>query len=100
MPANYEITSTAVFDKWLKGLKDRTARNKVLARLARVEKGNFGDFKKLAADLFELRFFFAGSLRIYYTVRNARVVLLLNGGDKSSQEKDIAKARRMLDELG
>lgn len=97
---SYELDSTSVFDKWLKGLKDKTIRNKVLARLARVENGNFGDFKQIADDLFELRFFFGGGLRVYYTVRNGCVVLLLVGGDKSSQSRDIENARRALNELG
>lgn len=70
----------------------------MLARLARVENGKFGDFKKLNGDLFELRFFFGGGLRIYYTIRNERVVLLLVGGDKSSQSRNINKARQMLNE--
>lgn len=95
----YELSSTSHFDKWLKGLKDRVTKNKVLARLARVENGNFGDFKKLNGNLFELRLFFGGALRIYYTIRNERVVLLLVGGDKSSQSRNINKARQMLNEL-
>lgn len=95
----YEITSTFFFDKWLKGLKDRTTRNKVLARIDRVQNGNFGDFKSLGNNLFELRFFFGGGLRIYYTIRNHQVVLLLNGGSKSNQSRDIEKARQMIQEL-
>lgn len=95
----YEITSTSFFDKWLKGLKDRTTRNKVLARIDRVQNGNFGDYKSLGNNLFELRFFFGGGLRIYYTIHNHQVVLLLNGGSKSSQSRDIEKARQMIQEL-
>ena len=67
---SYEITSTYFFDKWLKGLKDRMTRNKVLACIDRVKNGNFGDFKPLGDNLFELRFFFGGGLRIYYTIRD------------------------------
>ncbi len=96
---NYEITSTYFFDKWLKRLKDRTTRNKVLARIDRVKNGNFGDFKQLGDNLFELRFFFGGGLRIYYTIRNHQVILLLHGGSKSSQSRDIDKARQMIQEL-
>ncbi|VAW43379.1 hypothetical protein MNBD_CHLOROFLEXI01-3251 [hydrothermal vent metagenome] len=96
---SYEITSTYFFDQWLQGLKDRTTRNKVLARIDRVKNGNFGDFKSLGDNLFELRFFFGGGLRIYYTIRNHQVVLLLNGGRKSSQSRDIDKARQMIQEL-
>ena len=74
-------------------------KNQVLSRLARVENGHFGDTKTLAADLFELRCFFGGGIRMYYTIRNQRVVLLLAGGDKSSQDRDIAKAKAILETL-
>jgi len=96
---SYEITSTEPFEKWLKGMKDRSTKNKVLSRLARIENGNFGDYKQLSSSLFELRFFFGGGIRIYYTVRNNQVVLLLVGGDKSSQSKDIEKANQIIEEL-
>ncbi|MEW7981435.1 MAG: type II toxin-antitoxin system RelE/ParE family toxin [Candidatus Sedimenticola endophacoides] len=66
--------------------------------MARVENGHFGDVKQLDNDLFELRFFFDGGLRVYFTIRDGRVVLLLAGGDKASQRRDIAKARRILSE--
>jgi len=95
----YEIISTGVFDRWLARLKDIVTKRKILARLARLENGNFGDFKNIVDGLFELRFFFGSGLRIYYTVRNDQVVLLLVGGDKSSQPKDIEKAKQLLNEL-
>ena len=95
----YEIKGTKQFNQWLKGLKDRATKSKVLARLARVENGNFGDHQPLSKELFELRLFFAGGLRIYYTIRNGEIVLLLNGGGKSSQSKDIEKAKTLLSEL-
>lgn len=95
----YNLSSTKKFNKWLNHIKDSAVKLKVLARLARVENGNFGDFKKIDNDLFELRLFFASGLRIYYTIRNKQVVLLLVGGDKSSQSKDIASAKQILNEL-
>jgi putative addiction module killer protein len=95
----YEIVSTSIFDQWLNNLKDRVTRNKVLARLARIESGNLGDFKLLGNGLFELRFFFANGLRIYFAIKDSKVILLLNGGNKSNQSKDIEKARKILDEL-
>ncbi len=96
---NYELISTPVFDKWLKKLKDRTTKNKVLFRLDRIQNGNFGDYKSLSNNLFELRFFFGGGLRIYYTIHNNQVLFLLNGGNKSSQSKDVDRARRIIEEL-
>lgn len=71
----------------------------MLARIDRIQNGNFGDSKSLGDNLFELRFVFGGGLRIYYTIRHHQVVLLLNGGSKSSQSKDIEKARQMIQEL-
>ncbi len=92
----YELVSTPVFEKWLKSLKDRSVRNRVLARLARIENGNFGDHKQLSPDLYELRFFFHGGLRIYYSICDGKIVLLLYGGNKSSQKNDIEKAALLL----
>jgi len=95
----YELSSTKKFNKWLSRIKDSAIKQKILARLARVENGNFGDFKSIDANLFELRFFFASGLRIYYTLQNKKIILLLVGGDKSSQSKDITTAKQILNEL-
>ena len=95
----YALRSTENFDKWLSSLKDRSVKNRLLARLARVENGNFGDFKQVGGNLYELRFFFGSGLRVYYTVRDGRVVLLLAAGDKSTQAKDIEKATEILRDL-
>ncbi len=94
-----EINATNHFDKWFRGLKDIIVKCKVLARLDRLKNGNFGDFKRIDNNLFELRFFFGSGLRIYYTIRGKQVILLLVGGDKSSQGKDIKQAKQILDEL-
>ncbi len=94
----YKLESTPVFDKWLKGIKANSTRNRVLSRLDRVSNGNLGDFRSLGSELFELRFFFGSELRVYYTIRDERIALLLSGGDKSSQVEDIQKARRLLTE--
>ena len=95
----YELQSTQTFNHWLAKLKDRTVKNQLLSRLARVENGSFGDTKALSSGLFELRCFFGGGIRVYYTIRNQRVVLLLVGGDKSSQDRDIEKAKAIFDTL-
>ena len=96
---SYELHTTKDFDKWLRKLKDRSTKRKILARLVRIENGNFGDYKQIHADLFELRFFFGGGLRIYYTIRNNRIVVLLVGGNKSSQQGDIQKTQSILLEM-
>ena len=95
----YELSSTKEFSKWFGRLKDTVTKQKILARLSRAENGHFGDFKQINANLFELRFFFGGGLRIYYTIRANQIILLLVGGDKSSQNRDIEKANELLDEL-
>jgi putative addiction module killer protein len=95
----YELSSTSNFNKWLGRLKDPAVKRKILARLARVENGHFGDYKQIDDSLLELRFFFGGGLRIYYAIRNNQIVLLLAGGDKSSQKKDIEKSKRLLAKL-
>ena len=95
----YKLQGSEVFNKWLGRQKDAATRRKIFARLARAENGNFGDHKQLGSALFELRLFFSGGLRIYYTIRERRIVFLLAGGDKGSQTADIAKAEQMLNEL-
>ena len=95
----YTLRSTKEYDRWLAGLKDSTVRIRVLARLSRVENGNFGDFKQIGDNLFELRFFFGSGIRIYYTIRDGTVVFLLAGGGKSTQAKDIDKVSLLLNEL-
>jgi putative addiction module killer protein len=95
----YRLRSTKQYDKWFFNLNDSTVKIRVLARLNRVENGNFGDFRQIGPDLFELRLFFGDGLRIYYTIQESRLILLLAGGDKSSQEKDIEKATALLKEL-
>ncbi len=95
----YVLETTGQFDKWFRKIKDRSTKIKILARLNRVENGNFGDFKQLSPNLYELRLFFGPGFRIYYTIRNGRIVLLLAGGDKSSQENNIDKAEALLKEM-
>lgn len=98
---NYGLRSTNTFDKWLNKLKakDRSTSNRVLARLDRAVNGNFGDHKQLNPDLFELRFTIGKGLRIYYTIQNSRIIFLLSGGNKATQDNDIKKAKKMLDKL-
>jgi putative addiction module killer protein len=94
----YELKSTGLFEKWLAKLKDRYGKIKILARLDRVQNGNFGDCKQIGEELYELRFFFGPGYRIYYTIKN-NTVILLAGGDKATQTKTIKKAKMLLNEL-
>ncbi len=95
----YTIESTTQYNKWFKKLKDASSRIKILARLSRAENGNFGDHKQLGEKLYELRLFSGPGFRIYYTIKKGRIVLLLVGGDKSRQQKDIKKADALLKKL-
>jgi putative addiction module killer protein len=94
----YEIKTTNIFDKWLVGLNDRTAVNRIMARIYRMEQGNLGDVKTVGQNLFEMRFFFGFGYRVYYTINGETLVLLLCGGDKSTQKKDIEKAKKIMGE--
>ncbi len=93
-----EIRTSATFDTWLGGLRDRDTRNRIIIRLKRLADGNFGDSKGLGGGLHELRFRFGPGYRVYYLHQGDTVVVLLTGGDKGSQAKDIALARRIAED--
>ncbi len=90
----YSIEKTGEFEKWFRKLKDNRAKAKILFRIQRIEEqGNFGDCEPLGQGLSELRIYYAKGYRLYLKKYGNRIVLLLNGGDKSSQQKDIKKAK-------
>ena len=93
-----ELRQTPVFAKWLRGLKDRRAAERIAARLVRVGSGLFGD-AKFFDGLGELRIDYGPGYRIYFVQRGEIVVILLCAGDKKTQERDIARAREMAKEL-
>lgn len=80
------------FDDWLATL-DQKARSRIVDRLDRLRLGNFGDCKAVGEGVYELRFFFGSGYRIYYAVSGRQVVLLLAGGSKKNQAKDIRSAK-------
>lgn len=81
--------------EWLNSL-DSVTRKRISQRILRMEDGNFGDCKKLSLEVSELRFSFGKGYRIYYTETKNTIILLINGGDKSEQTKDIKKAHEFL----
>ena len=95
----YQVQQTDNFAKWLSKLKDRRAIAKILVRIESLRQGNTGDSKSLGSGLHELRLHYGPGFRVYYTRKSGLIVLLLCGGDKSSQSKDIAHARRIMNEL-
>ena len=92
-----EVRQTAEFGKWWRGLRDRRAQARITMRLDRVEEGHFGDVK-FFDGIGELRIDYGPGYRIYFVRRENVIVVLLCGGDKSSQARDIAKARAMAKE--
>jgi putative addiction module killer protein len=95
----YTVYQTPEFADWLDGLKDVRAQVRVAARLRQAEAGNLGDHKNLAGSLSEMRLDIGPGYRLYFTRRDRILVVMLMGGDKSTQERDIAKARRLLNSL-
>jgi len=96
----YQLQSTDVFDDWLRALQDRKGRARILARLESVQLGNLGDVRSVGAGVREMRIHFGPGYRIYFAQKGKIVLLLLCGGDKSTQARDIAKAQRLLKGLG
>ena len=95
----YEIKTTNIFDKWFAKIKNMQHRARIISRIDRIQLGNFGDYKNISNNLFELRFFFGSGFRVYYTIKGKEVVILLSGGDKSNQETDIQKAKNIMETL-
>lgn len=95
----YNIKETELFSKWLKKLKDIKAKVAILRRIDRMRLGNFGDHKGLGENLSELRITTGVGYRVYYTIKDDEIIILLIGGDKSSQSEDIKKAKELAKEL-
>ncbi|MBD2200297.1 MULTISPECIES: type II toxin-antitoxin system RelE/ParE family toxin [Calothrix] len=83
-----------IFSEWFDSLRDRRAKAKIRARLDRVEEGNLGDYKSVGDGVFELKIDYASGYRIYFGQEGSAIIILLCGGDKSTQDKDITKAKK------
>jgi putative addiction module killer protein len=94
-----EIRKTDVFVDWLDGLKDIRARARVLVRIERLAAGNPGDVKPVPEGVSELRIDYGPGYRVYFKKRGKELVILLAGGDKSSQSRDIKTALRLARDL-
>jgi len=94
-----EIRETAVFSDWLKSLKDESTRSRILARIRRLAFGNPGDVSPIGGGLSELRIHFGPGYRVYYVQRGDVLVVLLCGGDKRSQVRDIERAKVLAADL-
>jgi len=93
------VRETDNFKVWINGLKDRKNRLIINARIRRVSAGNFGNTKSVGDNVSELIIDYGPGYRVYYTRRGNEIVILLCGGDKSNQSKDIEKAKRIANNL-
>jgi putative addiction module killer protein len=90
-----EVRQTAEFVDWLRRLKDAQAAARIVGRIRRFEQGNPGDAKSVGGGVMEMRVDYGPGYRIYYTRRGRQLVILLCGGDKRSQARDIRRAQKL-----
>ena len=91
-----EILKSDTFDAWLRSLRDRQAKVRIEVRIRRLSLDNPGQYRSLKNGINELKIDYGPGYRVYYTFRNQTIVLLLCGGDKSTQDQDIKSALRIL----
>jgi len=95
----YTVIETDEFSHWLHGLKDRATRIRLARRLNKARRGNLGDISPVGEGVMEMREFFGPGWRLYYVERAGALVIMLGGGDKSSQARDIQRAKQLAKEL-
>ena len=94
------LEKTTEFEKWFRKLKDLKAKAKILFRIQKIEyDGHFGDCKPVGNGIRELRVNFAKGYRVYFKEKDGKIIILLIGGDKSTQQKDISKAKEIWGKL-
>jgi putative addiction module killer protein len=93
-----EVVRSAMFDRWLTKLKDRRAAARVLVRVTRLAGGNPGDVRPVGAGVSEIRIDYGSGYRVYFLQDGQRLILLLCGGDKSTQSDDITTAHRIAEQ--
>ena len=94
-----EIRRSTIFEAWIRGLKDKTAAAIVARRIQRIAMGNLGDVKSLGDGVSEIRIHHGPGYRVYFTRRGNTVIVLLCGGDKGSQSRDIDQAKALAKEV-
>jgi putative addiction module killer protein len=90
-----EVRQTIEFSDWLHRLKDANAAARIVARIRRLELGNPGDARSVGVGVMEMRIAYGPGYRVYYVQRGAEIVILLCGGDKRTQRRDITRARAL-----
>ena len=95
----FTVRQTQDFQDWLDALKDLRAQVRIAARLRLAEAGNLGDWKSVGGEVSEMRVEFGPGYRLYFTRRGSVLIVMLAGGDKSTQARDIKQAQRILKQL-
>ncbi len=95
----YSILETEQFVQWFDSLKDRTTRARLQLRLRKASLGNLGDHKPVGDNVWEMREVFGPGWRMYYILHGSAVIMMLGGGPKSSQKKDVERAKALAQEL-
>ncbi|WP_269514762.1 type II toxin-antitoxin system RelE/ParE family toxin [Brevundimonas subvibrioides] len=98
--SGFELEFSETFDAWLQGLRDHRAAARITVRLERLERGHWGDARSVGEGVTELRIDYGPGYRLYAARRGRRIVLMLAGGDKSSQRRDIEAAKVLAREYG
>ena len=96
----YHLDETPVFGRWLKGLKDLQARAAIVLRLKQIQAGHLGHVKSVGDGVSELRWHLGPGYRVYFCRRGNQIIVLLAGGNKSTQVRDIARAKQLAKEYG
>jgi putative addiction module killer protein len=96
--SDIEIRQTATFGDWLRALRDSQAKARIAARTQRLAFGNAGDVRPVGEGVSELRIHYGPDYRVYFVQRGKLLILLLCGGDKSTQDRDIEVAKRLAKE--
>ena len=94
----YKVLQTETYKKWLKKLRDNIAKQNIIMRVERMKNGNFGDSKTVGEGVFELRIDVGKGYRVYFMNKGKEIIILLVGGDKSTQDDDIKTAQKMAKE--
>ncbi len=95
----YFLLKTQEFDRWLRRLRDQKGKARIVARLISAERGNLGDVSSVGGGVSEMRVNYGPGYRVYYTIRKRELIVLLIGGNKSSQRRDIEKAKTIAAEI-
>ena len=88
----YSVFTTPTFDEWFSGLRDQTTKRRIQARIDRAEDGNLGDCAPIGQGVSEMRLMFGAGYRLYFMQQGQQIIILLAGGSKASQQRDITAA--------